>query len=79
MKVNPYQNQIRKQTSVRTEQQVKADQLQISDQAKKMQEAKHVQPEREARVEAIKQQVETGNYSVDAEQTAVKLLQFFKK
>lgn len=78
-KVNPYQKQIQKQTPVKLEQQAKADQLQISEQAKKMQGTEQVAPEREARVESIKQQVESGNYQVEVEQTAAKILDYWTK
>jgi negative regulator of flagellin synthesis FlgM len=78
-KVNPYQKQIQKQTPVRLEQQAKADQLQISDQAIKMQGTDQVAPEREARVESIKQQVESGNYQIDAGKTATKMFDFWNK
>lgn len=78
-KVNPYQKQLQKYAQNRTEKQAKADQLQISDQAKKMQELSGVHPAREKRVEAIKAQVESGNYKVEPEKVAEKLLSFWSK
>ena len=77
-KFNPYQQQMNKQAEVQKGKQVKSDQLQISDQAKKMQENQNVQPEREARVNEIKQAVEDGSYEIAPKQTAEKLLNFWK-
>lgn len=74
---NPYQKQINKQAEVQSKQ-VKADQLQISDQAKKMQGNESVQPQREARVNEIKQAVENGTYNIAPKQTAEKLLGFWR-
>ncbi|MCZ0702120.1 negative regulator of flagellin synthesis FlgM [Natronobacillus azotifigens] len=78
-KVNAYQKQVHKQSPERIKEQSKADQLQISDQAKKMQETQQVQPQREARVEAIKQRVESGKYQIDAGKIAAKMLRFWNK
>lgn len=75
---NPYKKQINKQAEVQTEKHVKSDQLQISDQAKKMQGTDNVQPQREARVNEIKQAVENGTYNIAPKQTAEKLLDFWK-
>ncbi|GAA4072329.1 flagellar biosynthesis anti-sigma factor FlgM [Amphibacillus indicireducens] len=77
-KVNPYQKQLQQYTQTRTEKQVKADQLHISDQAKKMQELNGIDPARKQRVDAIKADVESGVYKVDAEQVAKGLLSFWK-
>ncbi|GGM35459.1 hypothetical protein GCM10011351_21950 [Paraliobacillus quinghaiensis] len=77
-KFNPYQKQLNKQAEMPKDKQVKSDQLQISDQAKKMQENQNVQPEREARVNQIKQAVENGTYEIAPKQTAEKLLNFWK-
>jgi len=76
--VNPYQKQLQKYAQTRTEKQVKADQLHISDQAKKMQELNGLHPARKQRVDAIKADVESGVYKVDAEQVAKGLLSFWK-
>ncbi|WP_338418764.1 flagellar biosynthesis anti-sigma factor FlgM [Paraliobacillus zengyii] len=75
---NPYKKKINKQAEVQTDKQVKSDQLQISDQAKKMQGNDSVQPQREARVNEIKQAVENGTYNIAPKQTAEKLLNFWK-
>ncbi|WP_017470761.1 flagellar biosynthesis anti-sigma factor FlgM [Amphibacillus jilinensis] len=77
--VNPYQKQLHRQTPIRSEHQKKADQLQISDQAKKMQEFNGVHPAREQHVNAIKQEVDAGQYKVEAEQVAKKMLTFWRK
>lgn len=76
---NPYQKQWNKQTEAVTTKQQHSDKLQISEQAKKMQESENVQPQREARVNQIKQAVENGSYEIAPKQTAEKMLQFWKR
>ena len=76
--LNPYQKQLQKYTETRTEQHVKVDQLHISDQAKKMQQLSGVPEARQQRVEAIKADVESGNYKVDSEQVAEQILSYWQ-
>ncbi|SEO59034.1 anti-sigma-28 factor, FlgM family [Amphibacillus marinus] len=77
-KVNPYQAQFDKQKQLKTHNKAKADQLQISEQAKKMQESDQVHPTREARVEALRQEVEADRYQIKPDLIAKKLLQYWK-
>ncbi|PXW93009.1 FlgM family anti-sigma-28 factor [Streptohalobacillus salinus] len=79
VKVNPYQQQLKKQHEAKHDGKKINDQLQISDAAKKMQESDGVHPSREAKVNRIKQDVETGNYQVNPDQTAKSMLNFLRK
>ncbi|WP_067843238.1 flagellar biosynthesis anti-sigma factor FlgM [Amphibacillus sediminis] len=76
--MNPYHKQLQKQAQSGIKYLAKADQLQISDQAKKMQESQNVHESREPLVNAIKSQVETGQYKVDPEKVAQKILRFWQ-
>lgn len=75
--LNPYQKQLQKYTESRTEQHVKVDQLHISDQAKKMQQLNGVHAARAQKIEALKAEVESGNYKVDSERIAKQILNFW--
>lgn len=55
------------------------DELQISGEAMKLQENAKPDTERQARVEKIKQSVQNGDYQVDAERTAKKMIDFWNK
>lgn len=74
---NPYQKQAQKHTAEKQKLKHQADQLQISDQAKKMQESSTAAANRKAYVEKIKHDVETGNYHVNHEKTAKKMIDFW--
>jgi len=73
--INPYQNQkhIPKQETKQSNR-LQPDQLEISDKALKMQQ----KDSRQTYVNDIKQQVESGDYQVNAQETAKKLLNFWK-
>ncbi|MBM7570248.1 flagellar biosynthesis anti-sigma factor FlgM [Aquibacillus albus] len=75
---NPYQKQLQKQAQISKETN-KEDQLQISDQAKKLQEKDQPEAARKAHVDEIKQAVQSGNYRVDAKETAEKMINFWNK
>ncbi|WP_099159874.1 flagellar biosynthesis anti-sigma factor FlgM [Virgibacillus ndiopensis] len=75
---NPYKNNMQKQTDLKkgTNQQ---DQLQISNQAKRLQENVKPNAERAAYVQDIKKAVESGEYQVNPEKTAQKMIAFWTK
>lgn len=78
-KVNPYQNQ-----SLKTEQVKKStfnvtDQLEISSAAKDLQGIKSYADERAERVQQLKEQIESGNYRVDAQKLASDMLKYYRK
>ncbi|RXJ02288.1 flagellar biosynthesis anti-sigma factor FlgM [Anaerobacillus alkaliphilus] len=85
MKINPYsqiQNVYRKQVG---KQQPKADvsqkrdQLQISNEAKIMQQETRISTERKERIEALKAQVNAGEYKVNAEDVARKFYDYWNE
>lgn len=73
---NPYQKQIQKQQDVKVDSNQK-DQLQISKHAQQLQENTKPDPAREKYVEQIKQAVDAGDYQVDAQKTAKKIVDFW--
>lgn len=75
---NPYNQQIQKQVDLKKATQ-KSDELQISQEALKLQENQKPAEKRAAYVDEIKQQVDAGQYKVDYEQTAQKMIEFWKK
>lgn len=75
---NPYKNQIQKQTELKKEVS-QQDQLQISKQAKKLQESVNPNAERAAYVQEIKKAVDSGEYQVNPEKTAQKMISFWSK
>ncbi|WP_188206714.1 flagellar biosynthesis anti-sigma factor FlgM [Alkalibacillus aidingensis] len=75
-KVNPYQKQLQNQPSVKQKSN-QADQVEISAKAKEMQQGNSLVKARQEHVNEIKQQVQNGEYEVDAKKTAEKLKAFF--
>lgn len=75
---NPYKNQTQKQTDMGKEVNQK-DQLQISSQAKELQGNEKPNKERAAYVQDIKNAVESGDYKVNHEKTARKMIAFWNK
>ncbi|WP_096269427.1 flagellar biosynthesis anti-sigma factor FlgM [Paucisalibacillus globulus] len=75
---NPYKNQIQKQMEMKKvgKQQ---DQLEISSEAMKLQENTKVNAKREAYVQEIKNRVESGQYEINYEKTAQKMIDFWSK
>ncbi|WP_047984502.1 flagellar biosynthesis anti-sigma factor FlgM [Ornithinibacillus californiensis] len=75
---NPYKNQIQKNMDMKkaTKQQ---DQLEISSQAIQLQENTKVNAKREAYVQEIKSRVESGEYVINHEKTAEKMIEFWSK
>ncbi|MFD1038886.1 flagellar biosynthesis anti-sigma factor FlgM [Virgibacillus byunsanensis] len=75
---NPYKNQIQKQQDYAKDIK-KEDQLQISSQAKQLQENEKPEPKRAEYVQDIKKAVESGEYLVNPEKTAQKMISFWSK
>ncbi|WP_249871321.1 flagellar biosynthesis anti-sigma factor FlgM [Oceanobacillus saliphilus] len=75
---NPYKQQIQKQAEVKKDIQSK-DQIEISSEAKQLQENEKTSEKRATHVQEIKQAVESGNYKVNPEKTAQKMLDFWSK
>lgn len=75
---NPYKNHIQKKNDVNKEATQK-DQLQISSQAKQLQGNEKPSSERAAYVQEIKNAVESGDYKVNHEKTANKMIAFWNR
>ncbi|WP_106496664.1 flagellar biosynthesis anti-sigma factor FlgM [Lentibacillus sp. Marseille-P4043] len=75
---NPYKNHIQKQQEYKKDSN-KLDQLEISNQAKKLQENSQPSAERSKYVQDIKKAVESGEYQVNPEKAAQKMIAFWSK
>ncbi|GAB3056905.1 flagellar biosynthesis anti-sigma factor FlgM [Virgibacillus ainsalahensis] len=75
---NPYKNQIQKQTDYKKDME-KKDQIEISSQAKQLQEKSKPDAERAAYVQEIKNAVDAGEYKINHEKTAQKMIDFWSK
>lgn len=75
---NPYKNQMQKQMDY-SKDVTKKDQLEISDQAKKMLETDKPNAKRAAYVQQIKDSVDAGDFKVNHEKTAQKMIDFWFK
>lgn len=75
---NPYQKQLNKSAEVK-QQPNRQDKLEISKQAQEMHGSDKPDPARQKRVEQLKMDVESGNYKVDTNATAQKMIDFFSK
>ncbi|WP_229740644.1 flagellar biosynthesis anti-sigma factor FlgM [Ornithinibacillus halotolerans] len=75
---NPYKNQMQKYQD--TKKAVKQnDQLEISSEAKKLQENNKVNENRQAFVQEIKNQIDSGTYKINYEKTVQKMIEFWSK
>lgn len=75
---NPYKKQIQKQQESQNANTFK-DKIEISSKAKQMQEMNKAQAARQEQVEQIKNKVDAGEYQVDANKTAEKMIDFWTK
>ncbi|OLO38088.1 flagellar biosynthesis anti-sigma factor FlgM [Alkalihalophilus pseudofirmus] len=84
MKINPYQNiqnnpyrkQVEKQAA-QHEVQSKKDQIQISKAALELQQSTKIDAARQEKVNQLKEQVQSGNYKVDAQAVANKFYDYW--
>ncbi|WP_068673086.1 flagellar biosynthesis anti-sigma factor FlgM [Oceanobacillus sp. Castelsardo] len=73
---NPYKNILKKQAEVKREVN-KQDQIEISKEAKQLQESERPNEKRAEYVQSIKNLVQSGEYQVDPEKTAKKMIEFW--
>lgn len=57
----------------------KQDQIEISPEAKQLQESVKTNTQRTEYVQSIKNQIESGNYTIDPEKIAKKMIDFWSK
>ncbi|WP_371928701.1 flagellar biosynthesis anti-sigma factor FlgM [Rossellomorea sp. KS-H15a] len=75
--INPYKRNLSKMDQVGKAGKPASDKIEISSAAKEMQEVSKLGKERQARVEALKDQVQTGNYTIDPKAIAKGLKNFY--
>lgn len=78
MNFNPYKNQVQKHSEVNKEIN-KKDQIEISSHAKQLQENEKTNGKRAAYVQEIKDKVASGEYKINYEKTAQKMIDFWSK
>jgi negative regulator of flagellin synthesis FlgM len=76
---NPYQKQIKHSAEVQNVQSTKRDKIEISTEALEMQKIDGASAVRKEKVEALKNQINSGNYQVNYEQVAEKFFDFWNK
>lgn len=74
---NPYKNQAKKIEKIKNEGNQK-DRLEISTRAKHLQQTEQTSSKREKYIQEIKQAIDSGEYKINHEQTANKMIQFLK-
>lgn len=74
---NLYKQQLQKQSAMKQKGN-RSDELQISDEAMKLQEQGKTNESRNKTVQKIKQQVADGEYKIDYEKTAQKMIDFWR-
>lgn len=77
MNVNPYQRQLAK-TERLAAGKAKGDQVEISKEAKELQEAASWERARQAKLEELRQQIETGAYQVDPQAVAKRMIDYYR-
>jgi negative regulator of flagellin synthesis FlgM len=75
--INPYKRNLSKMDQVGKAGKPASDKIEISSAAKEMQEVSKLGKERQARVEALKDQVQSGNYTIDPKAIAKGLKNFY--
>ncbi|WP_064093087.1 flagellar biosynthesis anti-sigma factor FlgM [Rossellomorea aquimaris] len=75
--INPYKRNMNKMDQVAKTGKTAADKIEISSTAKEMQEVSKLGKERQAKVEALRDQVQNGNYTIDAKAIAKGIKNFY--
>jgi negative regulator of flagellin synthesis FlgM len=76
--INPYQRSLNKLDSAAKSGKTPSDKIEISSTAKEMQEVSKMTKDRQAKVEALKDQVQSGNYTIDPKAIAKVLKNFYQ-
>lgn len=77
MNFNPYKQQVQKQPDLKKD--MGQDHIEISNKAKQLQENEKVSEKRAAHIQEIKKAIESGEYEVNPEVTAKKMMEFWSK
>ncbi|RFU67417.1 flagellar biosynthesis anti-sigma factor FlgM [Bacillus sp. V59.32b] len=76
--VNPYNREYNKIETAKTAN-VKADKLEISSTAKELQQSLQIPAERQAKVDELKNKLESGTYKVNVHETAKSIIDYYFK
>jgi negative regulator of flagellin synthesis FlgM len=76
--INPYQRNMNKLDSAVKSGKAPSDKIEISSTAKEMQETSKLMKERQAKVNALKDQVQNGTYTIDPKAIAQGLKNFYQ-
>ncbi|MEG0472391.1 MAG: flagellar biosynthesis anti-sigma factor FlgM [Solibacillus sp.] len=76
--INSYKNQTRSVNNTKTNPSF-ADQIEISSQAKEMQGTSTYATDRANKVQKLKEEIQSGNYKVDARQVAEDMLKYYRR
>jgi len=74
--INPYKHQAHKLDKIKNEVE-REDRIEISNQAKHLQQKNKATIKREKQVDEIKQAVQSGDYKINYEKTAKKMIDFW--
>ncbi|MBM7690883.1 negative regulator of flagellin synthesis FlgM [Peribacillus deserti] len=74
--MNPYKRQLNKMDEVK-QSSFKSDKVEISTTAKDLQHTSQIPAQREAKVEALKEQIKNGTYKIDADETAKSIINYY--
>lgn len=76
--INPYKRQMNAIDNTAKTSKQKADKVEISTTAKEMQQISSYSAQRQEKVEALKVEIENGNYKVNTKEVAQSLYNFYK-
>ncbi|KIL49911.1 flagellar biosynthesis anti-sigma factor FlgM [Jeotgalibacillus soli] len=76
--INPYNRQQKKAELAEQQKNRVSDKVEISSAAKEMQDGSRIQMERQARIDQLKVDVESGNYKVDSKKVAEDLFKHYR-
>lgn len=75
---NPYRKQVDRSEKV-SEVKAKRDQIEISNVAKELQESNKIEAARQEKVQQLKEQIDSGEYKVDAKAVARKFYEYWNQ
>lgn len=75
--INPYKRQMNKLESTNKASQAASDKIEISSAAKEMQQVSQISAQRQARVEELKNEVQSGNYEIKPNEVAGSIINFY--
>jgi len=77
--INPYNKQQKSLKAAESKTAVNADKIEISTAAKEMSASSTYNSERAQKVQQIKEQIQSGNYQVEAKKIAEDMLNYYRK